>query len=165
MKIRIFLAASAFFLGIVTAHAQSTVVQQNTDGTTTTTTYYFNDDFDKNNNGILDSDEFNTYVYSRWDTNRDGYLSDAEWERSLTRWSRAPQSVEYKTYSYWDKDGDGRLDPAEFNTVVSSTRLYQVWDEDADNIIEADEYANATFRLYDLNGDGHLSMDEWKTAD
>jgi Ca2+-binding EF-hand superfamily protein len=31
-------------------------------------------------------------------------------------------------------------------------------------MIGSDEYATATFRLYDVNNDGMLSMEEWKNS-
>lgn len=142
----------------------STVVTKNADGSTTTTTttaYYV--DYDKNNNGILDSNEFYTYAYRIWDTDRDGFLSDEEWKLSTARWY-GPADTTYRTYTYWDKNGDGKIDATEFDTTVASTKLYSIWDVNADNQITNDEYAAASFRVYDLNNDGMLSMDEWKAA-
>lgn len=142
----------------------STVVTKNMDGSTTTTTttaYYV--DYDKNKNGILDSNEFYTYAYRIWDTDRDGFLSDEEWKLSTARWY-GPSSSTYQTYTYWDKNGDGKVDATEFDTGAASTKLYTVWDTNADSQINNDEYAAASFRVYDLNNDGVLSMDEWKSA-
>ena len=164
MKKGILLAATAMVLGVGIANAaEQTVVTQNPDGsvTTTTTTYYF--DQDANNNGILDSQEFNRYVYTRWDRNRDGFVTPDEWNVATTRWY-APQTATIKTYSAWDKNGDGRLDASEFDVVVKDTNLYRVWDANADNTIESGEYATSTFSLYDLNKDGTITIDEWKQA-
>lgn len=129
-------------------------------GTTTTTTRYYYNDVDANNNGILDTQEFPGYVYTRWDNDGDGFISDAEWQSNTARWYPKGYS-EYKTYTYWDKDGDGRLDSNEFGTVISTTNLYNTWDVNADKTIEGDEYAKSTFRIYDTNDDGSLSMKEW----
>jgi|GEM_PF-1833132 len=142
----------------------STVVTKNLDGSTTTTTttaYYV--DYDKNKNGILDSNEFYTYAYRVWDTDRDGYLSDEEWKLSTARWY-GPTSNTYQTYTYWDKNGDGKIDATEFDTGAASTKLYTVWDTNADSQINNDEYAAASFRVYDTNNDGVLSMDEWRSG-
>lgn len=145
--------------------ADQTVVTTNGDGSTTTTTtstrYYYANDV--NDNGILDSQEFPKYVYHRWDADSDGFLSDEEWNVSTVRWY-GPSNTYYKTYTTWDKNGDGRLDPSEFDVVVTETKLYNSWDVNADSTIESDEYAAATFRLYDLNNDGQLNMQEWKSA-
>ena len=74
--------------------------------TTTTTSYYY--DFDKNKNGILDSNEFYNYAYTAWDANHDGFLSPDEWKLATVRWY-GPASAQYKTYTYWDKNGDGHI--------------------------------------------------------
>lgn len=141
---------------------QRTTVTTNNDGTITTTTTRYYYDQDLNNNGILDSQEFPGYVYRRWDRDGDGFLSDEEWQLSSGRWYSSPST--YRTYTAWDKNGDGRLDSTEFDVVVRDTKLYSTWDIDADNIITGDEYASATFHLYDLDGDGEISMQEWKNA-
>jgi len=146
----------------VSPTTSSTSVQKNADGSTTTTTTTYYVDYDKNHNGILDSNEFYHYAYTAWDANHDGYLSPDEWKMSTARWY-GPASTTYKTYTYWDKNGDGRIDPTEFDTTVASTNLYQTWDT-AGTGITNDTYAAQSFRLYDTNGDGVLSIDEWKGA-
>lgn len=162
----ILLAALGVLALPVAAHAEATksvAVETNADGSTTTTTttrYYY--DRDANNNGILDDQEFPSYVYSRFDRNGDGYLDDSEWQVSSTRWYGA--TPKYKTYTAWDKNGDGRLDATEFNVVVADSGMYKTWDVNADKTLESTEYAEATFRLYDENKDGMLSLDEWKAA-
>ena len=149
---------------VVAAPAERTVVTHEPDGTTTTTTTtaYYND-FDKNHNGVLDSDEFYNYAYTAWDVNHDGYLSPDEWRMATTRWYGATPT-QYKTYTYWDKNGDGRIDPSEFDTTVSSTNLYSTWATSPTHTINNDAYAAASFRLRDLNGDGVISMDEWRQS-
>jgi len=139
-----------------------TVVQKNADGSTTTTTTTYYVDYDKNNNGILDSNEFYTYAYSAWDANRDGFLSPDEWNVNTVRWY-GPANTTYKTYTYWDKNGDGRIDATEFDTTAATTNLYKMWDTSGTGI-NNDIYAAQSFRLYDTNGDGVLSMDEWRSA-
>lgn len=162
------LASTAILLALAAptqaAEETHTLIETNSDGSTTTTTttsrYYYGND--ANNNGILDSQEFPTYVYHRWDRDGDGFLSDDEWTRSSPRWYGA--EPRYKTHTAWDKNGDGRLDATEFDVVINESKLYSAWDADANTIIEGDEYAAATFRLYDENDDGQLSLQEWKNA-
>ncbi len=167
MKFKATLAATATMAILAGAAfaASETVVTTSPDGTktTTTTTRYYYVDRDANNNGILDSNEFTTFVWNRWDRNGDGFLSDDEWQVSAPRWY-GPSNETYKTYTAWDKDGNGRIDPDEFGAVVTTTKLYDTWDTNTDATIEGDEYASATFRLYDMNNDGVLSIDEWKNA-
>ena len=167
MKIKYMLSAAALatltlMSAAVHAEDQKTVsIEQNADGSTTTTTRYYYDR-DANNNGILDSQEFPAYVYSRFDRNGDGFLDDSEWQVSSTRWYGV--QPQYKTYKTWDKNADGRLDATEFDVVVTDSGLYKTWDVNADKTLESNEYAEATFRLYDENKDGNLSLVEWKAA-
>ncbi|MCF8495263.1 MAG: hypothetical protein K9G62_01195 [Alphaproteobacteria bacterium] len=159
--------ALVLIAGVAQAAEQTIVTTaQNLDGSTTktvTTTRYYYPDNDLNNNGIIDSTEFPVYAYNRWDRNGDGFVTDDEWEVGAVRWY-GPANNEYKTYTYWDKDGNGRIDPSEFGTQLTTTNLYSIWDTNADNTIQGDEYAVATFRLYDINNDGQMSLEEWKNA-
>lgn len=134
-----------------------------TGSTVTTMTRYYYNDVDANNNGILDSQEFPRFVYSRWDVNGDGFISSDEWQANTVRWY--PQNYsEYKTYSHWDTDHNGRLDADEFGTVVTTTKLYDTWDVDNNQSLSGDEFAQSVFGIYDANGDGVISREEWKQA-
>ena len=158
-------AALTVIAGAANAETQ-TVVTHNPDGSTTTTTtrYYFNTDIDKNNNGVLDSQEFPVYVYQRWDRDHDGFLSDEEWKLSGVRWYGASNDT-YKNVTAWDKNNDGRIDPGEFDVAVSTTKLYNTWDKNNNGVLDSEEYANASFRVYDSNGDGMITPDEWRNSE
>lgn len=145
------------------ADTQRTVAV-NPDGSTTTTTttrYYY--DSDANNNGIIDSTEFPSYVYARFDRNHDGFISSDEWDTGRIYWY-GPKTTTVTNYTLWDKNGDGRLDPSEFDVVVNDTKLYSSWDTNADNTLEANEYIDATFKQHDLDGNGSITREEWKNS-
>lgn len=133
------------------------------DGSTTTTTTRYYYDKDVNDNGIIDSDEFPSYVYSKWDRNRDGFISSDEWDTGRVYWY-GPKTTTVKTYTAWDKNGDGRLDVTEFDSVLADTKLYDTWDVNADKSLDISEYHAATFRQHDLDGNGTISIDEWKNS-
>lgn len=119
--------------------------------------------YDLNHNGVIEPDEFQTYVYTRSDTDGDGFLADEEWNANLVTYYD-PYEIEYKTYTYWDKDKDDKLDLSEVDTLITTTKLYAQWDKDKNGQIDTDEFAQGTFRAYDANNDGTLSVSEWKNA-
>lgn len=162
LKTCLFATFSVLISTAAFAETQKTVaVTQEGNKTITTTRYYY--DRDVNNNGIIDATEFPTYVYSRWDRNHDGFISSDEWDSGRVVWY-GPKTTTVKTYTAWDKNGDGRLDPTEFETVVGDTQLYNQWDTNADKSLEIGEYQAATFRQHDLDGNGTITIDEWKNS-
>lgn len=166
MKKSLLLTVAALSVMSAPAFAE-TIVSKTVDGgtttTTTTTRTFMYPSADANNNGILDSAEFTPYVYHRWDTDRSGFITSDEWDASTVRWY-GPKVTTYKTYGDWDMDKDGRLNDAEFEAMVNTTGLYTSWDVNADKVLETNEYSAQTFRLYDTNDDGALSLSEWQAA-
>jgi len=171
MKKTLLLTAALTVLTVTTAVAativtetptSNTTVQKNADGSTTTTTTNYYVSYDANHNGILDSQEFYKYAWTAWDANHDGYLSPDEWKLATVRWY-GPKATTYQTYTYWDKNGDGRIDPTEFDTTSAATNLYQAWNPSG-VAINDDTFAAQSFRMYDTNGDGVLSLDEYRNA-
>jgi hypothetical protein len=160
------LAAAALFVALPAFAETQTVVTKeiNADGSaTTTTTRYYYSDADANNNGILDSNEFPRFVYHRWDLDGDGFIDNTEWSSNTVLWYPSGTKT-YKTYTAWDKNGDGRLDNTEFDQVVTTTQLYDTWDINSDKVIGDKEYAESTFRIYDTNDDGALTLKEWSQS-
>lgn len=124
-----------------------------------TKTYTYSSD--KNGDGFITADEFNTYVYQRSDLNADGFLASDEWDVSTSQWYK-PYDVKYESYTYWDQDKDSRLDSNEAETLVEKTGLYSKWDTNVDTKLSGDEFAAGTFKAYDDNGDGNISLIEWQ---
>jgi len=165
---KILLAGTAVFLMNVNVANAETIVTKSTSGpittTTTTTKTYYSSDMDANNNGILDTQEFSKFVYPRWDRNGDGFITSDEWQTNAVRWYGPGKTQYYTVEKAWDIDGDGRLDPSEFDTVITTTKLYDVLDMNADKTLTGDEYSKATFHVYDTNNDGNISYEEWVDA-
>lgn len=156
-------AAVILLSGPALAETSETVTTVGPDGSTTTTTTTYYSDFDANNNGILDDQEFNHYVYRAWDANGDGFISDAEYNRGTVRWY-GPTRVKYGPYASYDVNHDMRIDETEFGTVITTTKLYEVYDVDANKQINPAEYSRATFSAYDQDNDGEISQQEWEKA-
>ncbi len=118
--------------------------------------------YDRNGDGMLEEDEFKTYTFSRWDTDGDGFLGDEEWNYYTNLWYAQHPQTQRQTYVYWDKDKNGKLDASELDTLVSETKLYSIWDTNQDGKVDNEEYAQASFKIYDRNNDGELSASEWR---
>lgn len=117
--------------------------------------------YDSNKDGFIEPDEFTTYIYTRSDTNGDGYLGDEEWKMTTSQLYRPYKDINYNTYTYWDRDKDNRLDHNEMKTLIQKTDLYSKWDTDTDGKISNAEFEKGTFDAYDDNRDGLLSRTEW----
>ena len=142
---------------VETSTTTTTEVNPTTGVTTQTKTYTY----DANNNGIIEPNEFATYVTKYYDTDNDGYIEASEWDSYSTR-VKAAYDVEMEGYAYWDKDKDDQLDSSELETLVSKTNLYTQWDVDSNGEISASEFAAGTFKAYDDDNDGMINMSEWK---
>ena len=144
------------------AHAQTTVTQTTTtdpvSGATTTITR--TTDTDPRAKSVRTEQQFVKYAYSRWDKNGDGYITPDEWDSSVTTWY-GPSVTTYKDYASWDRNHNGKLDQNEFNRVMNETDLYKTW-----NVTTVTTPANVTtdssFASYDLNGDGSITPSEWE---
>lgn len=130
------------------------------DSETQTRTY----SYDSNKDGIIQPDEFTTYLYTRSDIDSDGYLGDEEWRVTTSQLYRPYKDVNYNTYTYWDQDKNGRLDNNEMKTLVEKTGLYSKWDTDLNGKVDNDEFARGTFAAYDDDNNGSLSVTEWKSV-
>lgn len=120
--------------------------------------------YDTNGDGIIEQDEFTTYIYKRADTDADGYLADEEWKVTTSSYYRPYKDLNYNTHTYWDQDKDGRLDNNEMKTLIEKTGLYSKWDTNLDGKVDNAEFVKGTFNSYDDNNDGLLSMEEWKSV-
>lgn len=146
-------------LGVITVpavHARAEDAQSQTQ----TRTY----SYDRNQDGYIQQDEFTTYLYTKSDLDGDGYLGDEEWKLTTSQFYRPYEDVDYNSYTYWDQDKDGRLDDNEVKTLVEKTGLYSKWDTNQDGKVSNAEFEVGTFNSYDDNGDGALTLEEWKSV-
>ena len=97
--------------------------------------------------------------FDRWDTNKDGYITDTEFEAS---WD----GEDY--YATWDVDGSGVVSRDEWQRGVDTyysdvndqdinvSRDYNEWDMDRDGIIGEDELRQGNYNAWDADRDGRL---------
>jgi len=120
--------------------------------------------YDKNGDGTIEPGEFTTYIYTRADLDRDGFLNDEEWKMNTSQIYRPYKDTNYKTYTYWDQDKNGKLDSNEMKTLVEKTELYSKWDTNRDGKVSTEEFSKGTFDAYDDNNDGSINLSEWKAV-
>lgn len=144
------------------AHAETTVTKS-TDpvtGTTTTTSITRSTDTDPRVKSIRTEQQFTSYAYSRWDKNADGFITPDEWDSNVVTWY-GPEVTTYKTYADWDLNRNGKLDEGEFRRVVGDTGLYKTWNVTTTTAPGVALSADASFAAHDLNGDGKIVPSEW----
>ena len=145
----------------VAAHAQTTISKSTTtsaDGTSVTTITRTTDT-DKRAATITTPQQFTSYAYSRWDKNADGFITSDEWDSNVVSWY-GPNVTTYKTYADWDINRNNQLDAQEFDAVVNKTGLYNTWNVTT-TTLPASATVDSSFATYDLNGDGNITPSEW----
>lgn len=93
-------------------------------------------DWDEDRNASLDDREFSnawggSEYYSRWDTNNDGFVDEAEWTAGRDTNMQGYDGA----YGDWDNDADNRLSEDEFREGI-----YGFYDRDGDRMINEEEY-------------------------
>ena len=63
-----------------------------------------------------------------------------------------------------DANGDSYLDRDEIAESADANGVFEVWDADADSELDRDEIAGNAFTLWDRDGDGRVSEEEWKAS-
>ena len=63
-----------------------------------------------------------------------------------------------------DADGDSYLDGDEIRESADATDAFDAWNADADSELDPDQIAGNAFRLWDRDGNGRLSQQEWDTG-
>jgi Ca2+-binding EF-hand superfamily protein len=147
---------------VITALSITPSLAEDTAKSTETRTQTYS--YDSNGDGYIEPGEFTTYIYTRADSDRDGFLNDEEWKMNTSQLYRPYKGTDTNTYTYWDQDKNGKLDSNEMKTLVEKTDLYSKWDENRDGKVDTTEFAKGTFNAYDYNGDGALNMTEWKSV-
>ncbi len=76
----------------------------------------------------------------------------------------ASVDVTVDEFSTLDASGDSYLDADEVAEWVDDKGVFRSWDEDADSELDRDEIAGNAFSLWDRDGNGRVSQQEWETA-
>lgn len=120
----------------------------------TATTYF--EDWDKNDDNLLDEEEFTAGFYETFDQNKDGRISQEEWITVVSDFG-IDRAADWEA---WDTDGDGFIDRATFDADFAEMGWYGAWDADADSRITEREYTDGVFVIWDKNNDNVLDETE-----
>lgn len=102
--------------------------------------------WDADESGELDEEEVysvwsTTKYYDEWDTNRDAFIDEHEWNNARQRYLGTYEGI----FGDWDPDADGRLAEEEFRS-----RVFEFYDADKSGTINAEEYDTWFGDLRDL---------------
>lgn len=64
-------------------------------------------------------------------------------------------------FSEWDTNGDGAVGYEEFDSGFDDEGAFNSWDANDDNMLDEQEYGEGIFGLYDEDGNGDLTEDEY----
>jgi hypothetical protein len=114
--------------------------------------------WDRNNNGRIDRNEFDTGLYNVFDTNRDGRVTQGEFTRSWRDWGRGMQP---QAFTDLDRTGDGVLDRNEFGTGINNAGLFDRWDQDRSGDLADNEFDHGLYGVWDADQNGTLAENEF----
>ena len=75
-----------------------------------------------------------------------------------------PVAVAAQALGAWDANRDGAVERAELETGLGLKGVFETWDADEDDLIDSREFVVGLHELWDIDGDGDLSVDEWQGA-
>lgn len=106
---------------------------------------------------LLDEEEFTAGFYDTFDLNKDGRISQEEWNRVQSDFGIDTAA----DWQAWDTDGDGFIERVEFDADFAGMGRYGAWDTEDDNRLTEREYTDGVFTIWDKNGDNYLDETEF----
>lgn len=119
----------------------------------------FFEQWDADADSELDRDEIAGNAFNLWDSDGNGKITAAEWEKGTDLWY--PDASRPVVLDDWDGDGDSELDADEFKERFDSSVLGESWRADT---LDERTFKRAYFELYDTDDDGRVSRSEWTTG-
>jgi Ca2+-binding EF-hand superfamily protein len=114
-----------------------------------------------NRAGRLDRDDFNSQIFRRWDTDRDGHLDYEEYAAGNIRWAEEFGD----NFEAYDLDEDEQISAEEFGAGMDDTGIYDIWDTSGEGYLSEEEFGEGLFNILDADEDGYLSEDEFGETD
>ena len=127
---------------------------------TFTANYY--DDWDRDDDPYLDDEDFHTGVYNIWDADDDQLLSEEEW---LYGFDYYYGNYVITDFDDMDVDDDDQISYSEYYDALSETNFYSDWDIDDDKHLSEEELAVGVFSIWDVDNSGLLEPNEYEEFD
>lgn len=111
-----------------------------------------------------DASEFASHVFRTFDSDKSGFIDFKEFMYSLSITSRGnlEEKLEW-AFKIYDVDGDGYVTKYEMEAIIRS--VYKMYADSRMGKKETPEQRTARiFEKFDLNKDGKLTMEEFKTG-
>lgn len=120
-------------------------------------------DWDANADSSLDSTEFSGGLFSRFDADGDGRLSEQEWEDGFVTWHG--EAAGGADFASWDSDGDGAINREEFVAGYDSQGLFDGFRTTnglptTNPGLTQEEFSSGMYGWMDRNRDDNIDADE-----
>lgn len=122
----------------------------------------FYDDWNITDDAYLDDEDFYTAVYRVWDVDDDELLSEEEW---MLGYDHHYGDYIAENYEVLDVDNDGYLEYVEYQNALADSDFFLSWDVDENENIDEEELAKGVFERWDLDNSGYLERDEYTGFD
>ncbi len=122
-------------------------------------TQNFYNDWDKDNNGIVNKEDFLSKIYVVWDIDNDNLISDTEWHEGFENNYADFVDIEYFAI---DTDGDGMLNFKEYIAYVEDMPIFETWDMNKDEKLNEFELSRMIFNLWDIDDSNFISVGEYQ---
>jgi hypothetical protein len=117
--------------------------------------------WDRNNDNLLNKDEYTVAFFSTWDANNDNSLNQNEWNSAVNDFGMKDNTA--WAWSDWDANKDNKISRSEFNSGFAKADMIATWDKNNDNMLDEKEYSEGLFNTWsNADNDGVLDEEEYK---